>query len=294
VDRKGKDYPVGLGLRYTLREGLRGFRKARLAEFLSILSVTFALIICGLFSLFFWNGLKFVSYLKEKIELEVFLEDTFDIEQVRQLKKKLENLEGVRQVIYISKAQALEEFQKAYGGELLDVLGENPLPASFRLRLDARIHQTPKIQELIQYIQSLEGVEDVVYGYELLKFVEKYFRSGLLIGVGIGLIVGLASLVMIVHTIRLGIQGRRDFIEIVRLVGGTDRWVRRPFVFQGLLQGLIGALLACGVLFAFVRLIAFFFPGVNLSYKEAGGIVFAWGILLGWIGSRVAIKKYLQ
>jgi cell division transport system permease protein len=213
---------------------------------------------------------------------------------------------AVKAVSFTSKDEALTAFKRELQGResLLEGLGENPIPASLQLKLHEP-YQTPEgLKQLTASLARLEGVEDVLYGQEWVDRVAGLVRLLRLLGLSVGLVLGLASLLIVSNTIRLAVHARAEEIEVMRLVGATHLHIRVPFVLEGMLQGILGALLAIGLLFAVYRATLWqlqltpgqiFGIGVGsfLQARWAVAMVLA-GAGLGAFGSLISVGRFLK
>lgn len=250
----------------------------------------------GIFVVFIFQGWSVVRDLKSRIEMEVFLKDGIGGEIVKSVQTKLQTYEEVESSIFISKEEALKNFQKEteFGEDVVDVLGENPLPASIQLKIKPEFHEEQKVEELQKNIEAITGVDDVIYRYDLLQLVVRYLKILVIITLIIGGILFIASILLISNTIRLSIFNKRESIKIMSLVGATPSFIRRPFVIEGALQGFLGALLAVLGLFVGSKMLTLFLPGISINFVMINYGLLIWGTFLGTIGSWVSIRRYLQ
>ncbi|MDZ7261194.1 MAG: ABC transporter permease [candidate division KSB1 bacterium] len=282
------------GIVYSIKEGLKGFRQARLSSLISISTITISLVIIGIFLIAIVNLTKFISSLKERVEFEVFIDNSLGDQKIEELKKTIASFVGVQTVEFISKEEAAKIFKETFGDDIFDILEENPLPASFRIKL-AEAYRSPEGAKYIsELIGQLEGVDEVVYRADLLRLLDKYIKlvMGLLLGVGGSVCIG--SIFLVYNNIRLIIAARWDTIEIMKLVGATRGFIRRPFIIEGMLQGLLGAAGALALLYGITTLIINKFPGfIEVDARIFGGILI-FGLLLGMLGSLVSVRRFLK
>ena len=285
---------MGLNILYTLKEGISGFKKAQLLTFLSILTIFISLTFLGLFLIAATNGVRIMKSLRARIDLEVFLDESLHSGDVERLGRRIRGLKGVKRARFISKEEAAEEFKAEFGEDILEVLGENPLPSSFRVELEEGYRSTEAIEGLSKVIEGMEGVEEVVYHKRLINLLERYINIALIAYLVLGAIVGVASVVLVSNTIRATIFARREVIEIMKLVGATDGFIRRPFLVEGMTQGVLGGILAAGFLLLFIKGMQFLLSDLILLEKEVPLLIIVLGGLLGLIGSRLSLNRYLR
>ncbi len=283
-----------MSVRYAFREGAKNLRRARGGTWLSVFSIALSLWLVGLFFLGAWNGWQMLQSLKNRLEMQVFLLDTVSLEDAHQLRKQLLAIPGVDSVAFVSKYDAMQQFQKEFGENILDVLGDNPLPASFRIQLKPAYHSRQKVTAIMEKIKKYPEVEDVTYRYDLLTLIEKYLKIFFGVGMLLGGVIAVVSLVLISNTVRLAILSRREEIQIMRLVGATPGFVRRPFLVQGFYLGFLGTVLALFFLEVVLWGVRHFFGVTVQNVREIFALLGLWGILLGLWGSWRATGKYLR
>jgi cell division transport system permease protein len=241
--------------RHTFAEAFTNLGRAGWGGLVSVGTIAVAFVIVGIFLLLTQNLAAVLAQWRDQYQVTVFLDDRITADQLALLKKRIANERAVRAVAYLSKEEALRAFKQELKGResLLEGLGENPIPASFQLRI-REDHQTPQaLRQLAAFLTRLEGVEEVQYGQEWIDRMAAALRVFRLLGVSIGAALGLASLLIVSNTVRLAIHARAEEIEIMRLVGATKMTVRLPFLLEGLIQGGAGAGLALAVLYAAYR-----------------------------------------
>lgn len=238
-------------------------------------------------------------------QLSVFLKVDSNERVAQTLAQKIRARVEIDSVRYISRDEALAEFKRLSGfGDALSALPNNPLPAVLVIRPKPAHGDAVTLETLKKEIQTMNGVEWVQLDLEWIKRLNAIVE---LAQRGVWLLAGLlalAVLLIIGNTIRLAVLNRRTEIEIIKLIGGTDGFIRRPFLYAGLLQGLFGALGAWALLALVLALLAgpvqdlaalygnrFELYGLN---AEAGLGLLALGALLGWLGARLAVGRHLR
>lgn len=288
-----------MSLKYLIKEGVAGFRRARLASFTSIFSLFIAVLLLGVLARVSYNGYEVAQSLKKSIDVEVFLVD-LDERTTRELEDKLQNNEMIQDVNYISKDSAAAIFEEEFGTGSSSLAELKFLPASFRLEInpDAEIS---RVDSLVQSIESYRGVDEVRFNQRLLEMLESRFRTVATIGGGLGLLILLASLILVFNTIRLTIYAKRDLIKAMKLVGATNSFIRRPFVIEGVIQGLIAGLLSVVVMYlSFHYVLPQYIPQFGVLewpfgrwYYLCGAMVLL-AIFMGFWGSQWAARKFIR
>ncbi len=237
--------------------------------------------------------------------ISLFLRRNIDEGAARTLAESIGRMPAVATVEYISPTQALTEFRRLSGfGEALDALGANPLPPVLVVQPVLEAASPASLQTLLADLQRRPGVDLAQLDLEWVKRLHALLalaRRAVLI---LASLLALGVVLIIGNTIRLAVLNRREEIEVIKLVGGTDAFIRRPFLYGGVFHGLLGALLAWLLVSAALVLLAA--PVAELatlyasSFRPQGpdprgiGALLGGGALLGWIGSRIAVSRHLR
>ena len=229
-----------------------------------------AFLTLGLFLLLAANLQKLARHWEEKIQLCVYVKTELDDPGRQALAQKLAALPEVEVVAYTSREQALRDFKLMLGKDsgLLTGLDENPLPASFTLKLRPAAREVEGIRRLSARLQSWPGVDEVDFGEPLLES----WKSGLRLAHGAALLVGglivLAVVFIISNTVRLTMFSRREEIGIMRLVGASNLLIRLPFILEGMAQGGVAALLGAFALWLlyYAGLHGLHWPGILAGF----------------------------
>lgn len=238
-------------------------------------------------------------------KISLFLKQGTGDKGAQRLAKKIRSMAAVAAVDYMSPDQALAEFRRLSGfGDALDALSENPLPAVLIIRPTANADNPTSLEQLLNELRQLDQVDlaqlDLAWVKRLYALLQ-LARRGIWI---LGLLLGLAVVLIMGNTIRLAVLNRRDEIEVIKLVGGTNAFIRRPFLYTGLLQGLAGGLAAWGLVSAVLALLtqpinelaslyASRFSAHALDVR-ATAVLLGAGAVLGWLGSRIAVSRHLH
>jgi len=267
--------------------------------------IALSIFIFGLFLVIFFNFAGIFQRWGRSVAMDVYLRKGLEQSLVRQVGKKLEMFEGVDEVTFTSSREAYDEFRRMLGpqADLLDELGTNPLPASYRIRFEEEAGKAQFLADLAARVEKIPGVDEVRYGAEWVERFQGLIQVLRMLGLVIGGILLLASVLIISNTIRLTIFSRREEIEIMRLVGATETFIRVPFFLEGLLQGFAAGLVAVGMLWVLYQALL---VNVHLPFPamSMGQFVFLppWGrvalvgggTLLGVLGSSVALSRFVE
>lgn len=284
---------------FSISEGFRGLRRIGGAAVLAVLILSFAIAMVGTSAVVGWNGKKFVKFLRSQFDLTIFIKMETPDEAIIQIAKDVRKIEGVRDVIYVSPSQAARKFEKEFGESVLDILGANPFPSSYIVRLSPEFGTAIDASYIATRIAALRNIEEVHYRKSLLVSVDRYIN--ILIGLAsvIGGIVLISAILISSYTIKLTIFAKRDLIWTMRLVGATDSFVRRPFLVEGIVEGLMAGVIAVGFVEIGYRvasiLLRDYIPidRVEVSSEIYIGMLL-FGMILGWFSSRMSVSRFLK
>ena len=286
-----------MSIKYVIKEGTAGFKRAKLAVTTSIFSLFIAVLLLGILGRISYNVYTQAMSLKE-IQIEVFLFD-MDENSTEQVRNQIQNEDLVTNVTYISKDSASVIAAQDMGAGVSELIELNFLPASFKVDVNTD-SGAELVESLASRIQNIRGVDEVQYNKALLKALESNLSIFSLVGGGLGILILLAAVVLVYNTIRLTIYAKKDLIRAMKLVGATNGFIRSPFVVEGIIQGFIGGLLAVlSVFLIFEFLVPIYVPDIGIVAWPFGrwyflaGAMIGLSILLGWWGSRLASRKYI-
>ena len=268
----------------------------------SISTVALSLFMLGVFLCGVINLNNMASSLENQVQLSIYLKDGLTTDQIMAVGKQIKAIPNLKHLEFVNKEQAMKEFKERLGDQqqLVSALGDvNPLPNSYVLTFDnpSDVKATAKLATTVQ------GVESTHYGQDL---VEELFRITQVIRIGgIVLIAFLAAatLFIISNTIRLTVFARRKEIAIMKYVGATNGFIRWPFLIEGMLLGLIGAIIAVLCVGEFYHFITMevseslaFFPLVPMFpfFYDVALYILGGGIVVGAIGSTISLKQYMK
>ncbi len=284
-----------------VRTALRGVAASRVTSGVAIATIGITLVLVGAFALLVANMEGLLTRFGDAVYVTAFLEDDLDAQSQRELVEIARTVEGVEEVRVVSKQEALERFREGVGRgrALLEGLSENPLPASLEISLVPERRSAAGLEMVVASLNGLPGIADLSSGHD---WVEGYLRAVALVrgsGIGLALILALATLLIVANTIRLAVFARRDELEILALVGASRSYVQTPFLLEGVVQGALGGVLALLLLYGMFRLVL---PGFEFGLELVlGGVaprfftpgesaaLVACGALLGLVGSAAAL-----
>jgi cell division transport system permease protein len=287
------------------RRALQDIRNNKFLHVITVGTIGLVLLILATFIIIFANVNNFVGSWQEDIRIVAYLTRGADQEQIDLVQKRLKGFYGVNEVIFVPPDEALLRLraQMEHQVGVLDGLRENPLPASFEVSLNPFFYDQKAIEGLVTQIKELKDITDAQYGQawlgRFLAFLNLFKMVGFIIG---GLLLFIAIFI-ISNTIKLTLYAKREELEIMQLVGATKLFIKIPFYIQGLLHGLLGGLISLGILYmlfsGFVSRVSI--ADLSLTYfrvrflsADMMALVIVLGMLAGWLGSCLSLKKFLK
>jgi cell division transport system permease protein len=270
----------------------------------TVVTIALSIMIASAFALFFINAGEVLNVWQKGVRLMVYLKPDLSESGRLDTKFRLQSIAGVKEAHFISKQDGMQRLkeQMKHHTALLDNLKSNPLPDAFEVIVQPEARTSTDLEFLAERIAGLPAVAEVEYGRQWIQRFTGIVDLFTLAGYAIGGLFFMATVFIVANTIRLVLYSRRDEIEIMRLVGATDRFIKVPFYLEGMIQGGVGSLIGLGVLLAGYYSMAahfqenigagllslrFFSPAVSL------GIVLG-GILVGWLGCLISLKQFLK
>jgi cell division transport system permease protein len=288
----------------VFRQVGRNLRQTWPSQFMTLLTVSLSVLIFAFFFLIYNNMLRVGDKLGDDLLLVVYLEEEPGPEMQEQLRKKFLAFDDVEEIRFISKAEALRTFSDQLGDDrdVLDDMPQDFLPASIEVVPLKNLRNLSQLKLFSEYLAKLPAAEKVQYGQD---WIERFYYFTRLISIIVllsgGLLI-LTSVFMVSYTIRLTILGRQAELELLKLVGATNYYIRTPFLIEGLLQGFIGSILGLISLYSLFQWIKLKFSGPGImsifefSFFQVTTIstIIALSIVLCAVGSYTSMQKFLR
>lgn len=297
---------MALNLRYVTRETGTNLRRNLSLTLASMLTVAVSLTLFGAALVFAQGVGNMTARWKGGIEFIVFMQASATQEQLDSVKVALEDNPEVASVTYIDKAAAYEEFKQLFARskDMVEAVDESAMPPSFRVapaNTDADV-----IQALGEEFQKKAGVREVVFAFETVRTLQEVVRKVSIVVVAVAISLLVAAVLLILNTIRTAMFARRREIEVMKLVGATNWFIRVPFMIEGLVQGVVGAFVAIvcvqGLNWGFDRGLSnnpdmkifqgFVITGSQMSFNTI--LLIGLGCLIGALGSGIAVSRFLD
>lgn len=288
------------------KAGIVGVWRNKSMGLASIISTAAVLVILGLVLLVALNANVIMSDVQNRVdEIEVYIDDEATDLEIQAIEEEIESRPGIKEVVYKDKEDALEEMKNLWGEDayILEGLEENnPLERSFLISVESIDLSEP----IVEYIEPLDGVTNVIYYQETINRLVEISDQVRFLGLVIAFILMVISVVVISNTVKLTVVARQNEIEIMRYVGASNIMISFPFIIEGIIFGVIGALLGFFIIYSLYN-----FAYVNLRedilslvsshminpefFRDDFLIIFCTlGVVVGTVGSVFSIKKYLR
>lgn len=286
---------------YFFSEALSNLRRSPLMAIAAVEIVLVSLLLLGLLMVGGQLVDQFTFGFEKQVEVNVFLQEEVTPEQTKDLQTTILAMPEVKTVNYISKDQAYKEYQELYkeSPELVEAVSPDALPASFRIQM----HSAKSAEAVAARLEGQPGVDKAEFGGDAIRRALKVTGFLRLVVLGLTLVFLGSATALIASTIRLAIYARRREIAIMRLVGASNWFIRMPFVFEGMLEGLIGAMIATGLI-VIIKVAALDNAQQSIAFLPitvGWGVIlriFAWlaglGVAVGALGSAVGLRRFLE
>ena len=280
----------------TVRESLIAFRRAPLLSALSVTTIAFSLFVVGLFGLVAVNLQHALQGVAERVEIVAYLLPGTPIESITLAEKDIEAFPEVQSATYVSEDSALAR-ARAELVEFRDVLQElerNPLPSSIEVKLKPRFRDVDHVREVAERLQGFGFVDDVRYGRDWVEKLDTLRGIAAAVGIVVGAAFAVVAIIIIGTTIRMAVLQRSREIAIMRLVGATNGFIRRPFLLQGAIKGMLGGLVAIGLSYGAYTLINRWLIQASFFSTEQAVAIVGFGALIGLFGSAASVGRHLR
>jgi len=288
----------------VMRQVGRNLRQTWMSQIMTLLTVSLSVLIFSLFYLIYTNMLMVGEELGDDLRLIVYLEEQPLPEMQEQLRRKITDFDEVEEIRFISPEEAYEQFAEQLGSNR-DVLEDMPrdfLPASIVVTPLKTLRSLNQIKLFSDYLARLPGTMKVQYGQDWLERFYHFTRLLSIVVLLSGSLLILTTVFMVAYTIRLTIFGRQDELELLKLVGATNGYIRTPFLLEGLFQGLLGSMSGLTMLYLLFRWITERFTGpgflsmIEFTFFPPASVatIIAISVLLCTVGSHTSMQKYLK
>ncbi len=274
-------------------------RKLISSYFSVVLSIALVLFLLGCLGLLVINTNKLANHFKEQVAITVFLKDNAKEVEINQLQKSLAMAEYTKTATFVSKDEAAEAHSKEIGENFLEFLGYNPLQNSIDVHLNAAYVATDSISKIAEDLSTKVYVSDVAYDKPLISMLNenvKRLSFWILIASGVFTLI---AVLLINSSIRLSVYSKRFIIKTMQMVGATKRFIRRPFIWNSIKLGMVGALVAMAAMAGLLYYINSFMPQLQLLSDPIIIValflgIFVIGVIITWVSTYIATQRFLN
>lgn len=280
-------------MRLAVREAMLGFRRAPMLSALSITTIAFSLFAFGLFSLVALNLRNTLQAAESRVEIRAFLADSTPAEAIAAAMEDIGEYREVIRVEYVSPEQALERARTELG-EFRDVFEAGFLPGSIDIRLREGSRDPEAVEAVAERVRAYTFISDVRFGEEWIRKLYSIRNIATAAGIVLGLAFAAVAIIVIGATIRMAVMARSREISIMRLVGATDGFIRRPFLIEGFVKGVLGGALALGLTWLASSLISRYFIQTEFFDLRLALMGLVGGAVIGVVGSAVSVGRQIR
>jgi cell division transport system permease protein len=288
----------------AFREACRGITRTPGGTMLAIFGIAAALVMFGALGIITFGTHSFMDTLRQSEEINVYILETASDAEMLSLDVSIAAIPDVESTRIVSKENATREFERMFGKNLLSALDENPLPRSIVVTIGRHERTSANFDRIAALVEKMKGVESVEYGREWIGRMDMVFFLFFAGEIVLILLVSIAGILVISNSIGMTVVARRGEIEIMRLVGATGHFIRRPFYFEGAIEGFAAGILAFCALYGAFQWILGESPDLDVYLRILGfsreefmavgkwlAAIIPAGLILGLIGSFIAVRR---
>ena len=279
-------------------------RANKFLHIITIVTIALSILVVSTFMLFFENMSRVVSAWNQGGRVMAYLDEDFTMDILPELNSRIKALNRTKQVFFISKDVALENLKEDINASsgFLETLKGNPLPHSMDIRLKA-VENFSEVREFVEKLRKIDHISEVEYGQKWLSKFMNVYKLFKFAGYAISSLFFLIALFITANTVRLAFFSRKEEIEIMRLVGATEGFIKHPFYLQGVIQGAAGGL--AGIVLLAVTymglssgisssLSSYMFLDIRFLSVKYIIIILAASTCLGWVGCYISLKQLIR
>ena len=233
---------------YLVSEGLKNVWRHKMTTFTAVFSLFLALYFVGLLATAGENTRSILQYLRSKYKIEVFFKQNVDLKMAKKVSDSILGIKGVRSSTVINKDDAVRIFKDQFGEDILGILGYNPLPISAVVNLKRNSEELLNVTPIVNGIKRMEGVEDVSYQGLLIKKIERTYSRFMKVFPWVAMVFITVAILVIYNTVKLSTYSRKELINSLKLIGATKLFIQMPFIFEGLIDGILATIISVPLL----------------------------------------------
>ncbi len=287
--------------RYIIPEPFKSLRRNLGMSIAAVMTMVITLFLCGVMGILVLNIDANAKMLEDSVAIKIFIEDDINQEAMDTLSAEVKATEGVESVLFVSRAQGLADMSSNYGSseEILAAIETNPLPNSYTVKAT----HPDLVAGLAEQFETFDNVATVRYGQDSVEAMFVFMNWVRALGMALMGLLGFSAVILISMNIRLSVEARKEEIQVMKYVGASNSFITWPFILEGMLLGLLGAIIASIITFSSYGAIAdilatslSFMDVVALGSIAAPGVLLMLfvGLFLGAIGSAIAVRKHIN
>jgi cell division transport system permease protein len=274
-------------------------RKARRTTVTAVISISLVLFLLGLFSVLVMNAKMLSDYVKEHLEVQIYLNDEAELKDIKTLERQMTAMPYVKELDFVSKEAAVAVLTADLGEDFVDFLGYNPLLSSFNMTVTANFANSDSLKLVKAFLLANPAVKEVYYQENVLDLINKNLQTIALVIAGFSVLLLLITITLINNSIRLSLYSQRFLIKSMQLVGATAWFIKKPYLLKSFLQGLLSVFVSVALLFGVMQVSDAQLPELRDLRNDTYTLIIGAGMLLiGLVISLVstwfAISKYLR
>jgi cell division transport system permease protein len=273
--------------------------KARITTVTAVISISLVLFLLGLFSVLVMNAKMLSDYVKEHLEVQIYLNDEAELKDIKTLERQMTAMPYVKELDFVSKEAAVAVLTADLGEDFVDFLGYNPLLSSFNMTVTANFANSDSLKLVKAFLLANPAVKEVYYQENVLDLINKNLQTIALVIAGFSVLLLLITITLINNSIRLSLYSQRFLIKSMQLVGATAWFIKKPYLLKSFLQGLLSVFVSVALLFGVMQVSDAQVPELRDLRNDTYTLIIGAGMLLiGLVISLVstwfAISKYLR
>ena len=279
---------------YLMSESFKSIYRSILQSAVSSLTIAASLIILSITYYLYMNMQEYAYKIKDEYKIEVFFDEKLDLEQALGVFNKILMIDGIDEGRFIDKDNALEIFKKEFDENIINIIGSNPLPMGASYGISPNYRTQSSMIGIADMITEIDNVDEAIFSKGAINKFDKLSRNLLGFSFLLGVFIMFISLFYVSNTIMLVVYSKKDEIKTMNLLGASNFFIKFPYLFKGLILGLLGSCISLLILFWFYKL-CFYVLGTSILYQNINyfsivlmNVIF--GVLLGLIGSSRALS----
>ena len=286
------------------RRAIQDLLSNRFLNGITVVTISLSILIVSAFALFLANVGELVNIWRGGVRMMVYLQPDLQPERIPALRADILSMYGVAKASFIPKENALERLleQMQRQSSIMVGLDHNPLPDAFEIRMIPTAQTEEKMETLATELEQLPEVDEVEYGQQWIGRLTSVFNLFRLAGTALGALFFMAAVFIVANTIRLLIYARREEVEIMRLVGATDGFIKAPFYLEGMILGALGGIFGMGALFLMYVALSYnveaTLTGGSFTLRflplSVVGAILVSSIVVGWFGCFLSLKQFMK